>query len=82
MQKIFNKEGIKKVFDLQHSRYISLFVVKALTSNLFGRNFSNATLSSKINLRTILNSSSVSDLGLMRKITGGHKFTVLPFTWD
>ena len=59
---------------LQHSRYRSPFVVKALTSNLFGGNFSNATWSSKnkpINLRTILNSASVSDQELMRSTTGG-----------
>ena len=37
--------GLRKV--LQHSRYRSLFIVEALTSNLFGGDFSNETLSSK-----------------------------------
>lgn len=51
----------------------NLFIVTALASNLFGGNFSNATLSSKnkrIDLRPILN-ASVSDQGLLRSTLGG-----------
>lgn len=73
--------GLGKAFSLQHSRYRSPFVVKALTSNLLLGNFSNATLSSKINLRTILNSVLGSDHGLMRGSTGSHKLAVPPLTW-
>ena len=52
--KIFNKDRIKK----SASALKVQISVEALTSNLFGGNFSNATLSSKnklVNLRTILN---------------------------